>query len=206
MGFDVETVSRVALGLIIVGVAAIGLPHRRRADREGGRVSRRGDPRWFWPLMILGGGPVPVMVAAFLVAPRWVDFAAGPLPAWGRGLGAVLGLLGLLLFRAMFRHLGLNVTSTAMPRENATLVTSGPYRWVRHPMYLAALILALATALLTANAVVAVGGTWAVGLLLARSRLEERRLVEKFGDAYREYQDRTGAILPRWSRRGRRAE
>lgn len=144
-------------------------------------------------------------VGAFLLMPRAVEFAVVPLPAGWRLLGAPVGLLGLLLFAWMFRHLGLNVTSTATPRAAATLVTSGPYRWVRHPMYLAALVLAMAAALLTANLVVAGGGAWAVGLLLARSRLEERRLVEKFGDAYREYQDRTGAIFPRCRWRGPRA-
>jgi protein-S-isoprenylcysteine O-methyltransferase Ste14 len=64
-------------------------------------------------------------------------------------------------------------------------------------MYLAALILLGATTLLTANWVVAICGGAACGLLIARSRIEERRLVEKFGDAYRNYQRRTGRVFPR---------
>ena len=83
------------------------------------------------------------------------------------------------------------------PREQATLVTTGPYRWIRHPMYTAALTLGVAATLITANAVMAIGGLGMFALLAARSRTEERRLIEKFGDAYRDYQRRTGRFLPR---------
>jgi protein-S-isoprenylcysteine O-methyltransferase Ste14 len=192
-----EDTSRLMLGLMLVGLVSIGLPHRLRADRAGGRVPNRGDPRWFWWMMGVVGPPVPIVCGAFLVNPRWTDFAAVDLPAWLRFGGVPLGALGVALFAWMFRHLGLNVTSTSTPRAAATLVTSGPYHWVRHPMYLAALILLGATSLLTTNWVVAVCGGAACGLLIARSRIEERRLEEKFGDAYRDYQRRTGRFFPR---------
>jgi protein-S-isoprenylcysteine O-methyltransferase Ste14 len=112
-------------------------------------------------------------------------------------LGVPLALAGIGLFAWMFRHLGLNVTSTSMPRDSAKLVTSGPYRWIRHPMYSAALILVLAATLLTSNVVVLVGGITMFVLLAARSRLEEQRLIEKFGEAYRDYQHHTGRFVPR---------
>jgi protein-S-isoprenylcysteine O-methyltransferase Ste14 len=196
MAFDPESVCRVVLGLMFVGLAGIGIPHRLRAERAGGSVSRAVDPRWFWILMGIVGPPVGLACVAFLINPRWVDFAAVAAPPALRLLGAPVGLLGLGLFGWMFRHLGLNVTSTSMPRAGATLVTSGPYRWVRHPMYSAALVLLVATTLLTANGIVAAGGGFAFALLAARSRLEEERLVERFGDAYRAYQRCTGRFVP----------
>lgn len=197
MPLETETVARVALGLIIVGLVAIGIPHRLRADRAGGRVSPRVDPPWFWFVMAIAGPPMLLACVAFLLQPRRIDFAQIEMAAWLRLLGVPIGLVGVALFGWMFRHLGMNVTSTSMPRTNATLVTSGPYRWMRHPMYTAALLLAVATTLLTASAIVGVGGLVMFALLAARSRLEERRLVEKFGDAYRDYQKRTGRFLPR---------
>lgn len=198
MAQNLETACRATLGLILIGVAAIGLPHRLRADRAGGRVSVRADPPWFWILMGLVGPPVALACLGFLVAPRWVAGTSIVLPIWVRLAGAPVGLGGVALFGWMFHHLGLNVTSTSAPRDHATLVTTGPYRWIRHPMYSAALILVAAASLLTANAVVAVGGIFMFGLLAARSRLEEKRLIEKFGDAYRAYQHRTGRFVPRW--------
>lgn len=197
MAFDLETVYRIALGLIFLGAACIGIPHRLRADRAGGLVSPRNDPRWFWILMGIAGPPLTLACLAFLLQPRWVAFAQVELPAWIRLAGAPLAIAGLALFKWMFIHLGLNVTSTSMPRAQATLITSGPYRWVRHPMYSTVLILVLAVTLLTANLVVAFGGLGMFALLIARSRLEEQRLVEKFGDAYRAYQRRTGRVVPR---------
>jgi protein-S-isoprenylcysteine O-methyltransferase Ste14 len=197
MAFDSETGCRVALGMIFLSAAGIGAPHRLRADRAGGRVSPRVDPAWFWILMGVVGPSVVLVCVAFLIQPRWVDFARIDAPPWLRLMGAPVALAGLALFYWMFRHLGLNVTSTSMPRSNATLVTSGPYRWIRHPMYSAALILVLAAALLTSNAVMVIGGIIMFALLAARSRREEQRLVDKFGDAYRAYQHRTGRFLPR---------
>jgi protein-S-isoprenylcysteine O-methyltransferase Ste14 len=155
------------------------------------------DPAWFWLIMAVAGPPAALACLVFLIQPRWVDFTAVAIPAWVRLMGLPLALAGIALFGWMFRYLGLNVTSTSMPRTNATLVTDGPYRWVRHPMYSAALILVGAASLLTGNVVVAVGGIVMFALLAARSRLEERRLLEKFGDAYRSYQRRTGRFIPR---------
>jgi protein-S-isoprenylcysteine O-methyltransferase Ste14 len=194
---DIENVCRIVLGLVFVGTATIGIPHRLRADKAGGPVSRRNDPVWFWRWMAVVGPAVMLVCLAFLVQPRWVDFAALDLPRWLRLAGAPVALTGLALFTWMFRHLGLNVTSTSMPRAQATLVTTGPYRWIRHPMYSAALILGAGASLLTANLVVIIGGVAMFALLAARSRLEEKRLVEKFGSAYRDYQRRTGRFLPR---------
>lgn len=196
MRFDPEIVCRVALAVIITSAAAIGIPFRIRADRAGGHVPTRVDPRWFWILTALAGPPLALACVAFIAIPCALDFSNLPLPTSVRLLGLPVGALGILLFAWMFRHLGLNVTSTSMPRASATLVTSGPYRWIRHPMYSAALLLIIATALLTANLIVVICGLAIFTLLAARSRTEEERLIEKFGASYRDYQRRTGRFFP----------
>ncbi len=202
MAIDADTIGRVVLGLMVLCAAAIGIPFRLRADRAGGPVSRRNDPRWFWIGMSIVGPPLALTCVAFLIQPRWADATKIDLPLWGRGLGVLIALGGLALFGWMFRHLGLNVTSTSMPRAHATLVTTGPYRWIRHPMYSAALLLVVAATLLTGNLVIAVCGSIMFILMAARSRLEEERLVEKFGDAYCRYQRQTGRFVPRPGGRG----
>jgi len=197
MTFDFETVCRLALAFLFAAIAAVGIPFRLRADRVNGRVSRRVDPPWFWRIMFLVAPPVTVVCLAFIIEPDWVAFASIPFPPGWRLAGAPLGLVGVALFAWMYRHLGLNITSTSMPRANASLVTTGPYRWIRHPMYSAALILVVAATLLTANLIVLIAGLSMFALLAARTTIEEARLVEKFGDAYRQYQRRTGRFLPR---------
>lgn len=197
MNSQAETGFRIALALLCVAAAAIGIPHRLRADRVGGKVSRRGDPSWFWILMTLVGLPLAATCLGFVVQPRRVEFALVPLPLWLRLAGVPLGLAGLALLAWMFRYLGLNVTSTSIPREGATLVTTGPYRWTRHPMYTATLVLGAAATLLTANAIVGVGSLAMFVLLAARAPIEERRLAEKFGGAYEAYRAKTGRFFPR---------
>jgi protein-S-isoprenylcysteine O-methyltransferase Ste14 len=192
-----EFIARFSVAALLAGAMAIGIPHRVRADRAGGRVSRRHDPAWFWGTMAVVGPLLLLSFVAFVVNPRWLDWSAVPVPAWMRIIGLPLGLAALAGFKWMFTHLGANVTSTSMPRAGATLVTSGPYRWVRHPMYAIVALLSLATALLTASWFIAVCGLSAFVMLAARSRLEERRLVETFGDAYRRYQRTTPRLLPR---------
>lgn len=82
-------------------------------------------------------------------------------------------------------------------RKEHELVKSGPFAWVRHPIYLAA-ILELVGAMLFLNSAY----TWilfAAGFapsLFARIRLEERAMIAQFGDAYVEYRKTTPAVLP----------
>jgi protein-S-isoprenylcysteine O-methyltransferase Ste14 len=199
---DIDLIARLGLGLIFAGAAVIGFPHRLRADRAGGKVSIRGDPAWFWRFMLIAAPALLLACIIFLINPRWMDWSAVPLPPWLRLAGLILALPGLGLFKWMFVHLGHNVTSTSVPRSNATLVTTGPYRWVRHPMYTSAHMLYLAVSLLTANWFIAACAAAGFALLAARTRIEEQRLIEQFGDAYRDYMRATGRFLPRLRRKG----
>lgn len=81
------------------------------------------------------------------------------------------------------------------PREGGTLVTSGPYRWVRHPMYTAVLTAAAAAAILTGHIVDAALWTALLAVLLAKAQLEEQALLIRFPD-YQDYRSRTARLLP----------
>ena len=77
------------------------------------------------------------------------------------------------------------------------LVTGGPYRWVRHPMYTTSFVWAAAFLLITANWLI--GGAWfSLGMVaVALTDQEEATLLARFGEAYRVYQRRTRRFLPR---------
>ncbi len=175
--------------------ALIGLLLRNRKSR--GKVVKRAEGRLkFGALLILFLAWVSASVA-FVINPAWMSWSALPLPAWLRwtGAGVFLAILGLPL--SAFLSLEKNYSGTVVIKESHTLVTSGPYRWIRHPIYTSYFGLALSLFLLTTN--------WFVGLaLLALSILlasrvegEEALLLERFGDAYRAYMQRTGRFLPR---------
>ena len=120
-----------------------------------------------------------------------------PLPSWlrwtGVGLGAVAG--GFLIWTV--HVLGKNLTDTVVTRSKHTLVTSGPYRWVRHPFYDAVAFCILANSLATANWFIFFTGMLAFLLIVIRTRKEEENLLARFGDTYRAYVQRTGRFLPK---------
>jgi protein-S-isoprenylcysteine O-methyltransferase Ste14 len=95
------------------------------------------------------------------------------------------------------RSLGENLTDTVVTRQHHTLVTAGPYRWVRHPFYLCAALVAVTVSLVSANAFFLVAGGLICFLLALRTRVEEANLLNRFGDDYRTYMDHTGRFFPR---------
>jgi len=75
-----------------------------------------------------------------------------------------------------------------------TLVVKGPYRWVRHPLYLSVLLMIWSCPDLTADRMLfnLLGTAW----IIVGTVLEERDLVGHYGDAYREYQRKVPMLLP----------
>lgn len=137
-------------------------------------------------------------VIFYIVRPQSLAWAELPLPAWLQWLGVVIGVASLPLLVWTQQTLGSNFSPTLQVRSDHTLVTSGPYRYARHPMYTALFLSMLAILLLTRNWLV--GGVPLLGLcVIVGLRLpgEEEAMIEKFGDSYREYMKRTGRFLPR---------
>jgi len=136
-------------------------------------------------------------IMAFLLRPSWMAWSSVPLPGWLRWTGVAIAGLGGLLVVWTLQTLGMNLTDTVVTRRSHTLVTRGPYRWIRHPFYGAALLLAVGNALDAANGFLFAAGILTFILMAARSRIEERKLLERFGESYRAYRERTGRFLPR---------
>lgn len=125
---------------------------------------------------------------------RWL----GIIP-WG---GAVLMLEALGLFWRAHADLGLNWSVTLEMRKDHELVERGVYRRVRHPMYAAIFLFAIAQGLLLQNWLAGWGGFVSFAVLyLVRAPREEKMMREFFGEAYSDYMKRTGRL---WPRRGRR--
>jgi protein-S-isoprenylcysteine O-methyltransferase Ste14 len=182
----------------IMGVGvAMSIYYRLRADRARGAVRRREDNALFRAAQVVFGVCAIGGLIVYLVNPAWMRWAQLDLPAGLRLAGGALGLLSLAGFYWVFRHLGENVTPTAQIRQEHTLVTTGPYRWVRHPMYATGLMLFASYFLLSANWFVGAACGLAFLMLIIRLPTEERNLVERFGDEYRAYMRRTGQLWPR---------
>ena len=133
----------------------------------------------------------------YLASPSRMAWAAAPFPLWLRWTGVAAGVAGGLLILWTMGTLGSNLTDTVVTRKNHTLVTNGPYRWVRHPFYDSIALWFTAVSLAAANWFLLAGGSATLALLVIRTAAEEERLVARFGESYRAYMNRTGRFLPR---------
>ena len=110
-------------------------------------------------------------------------------------IGVVLTVTGYLLFIWSVRARGRFSVSWAMP-EDQKLVTWGPYRFMRHPSYSGYFLMFIGFFLVWSS-VFAVFPLFAIYGYYRVSVVEEEFLVKRFGDAYREYQGKTGRFVPR---------
>lgn len=193
---DDELFRRILLG-IIAAFLPFGLYHRFRAE-TGEKLDRRQEGTWILYGLRLSAVPVFLGGLAWLIDPRWMAWSAVPLPIWARWLGVALFVPWAVLIVSTFRTLGRNLTDTVVTRKEHTLVTHGPYRYVRHPFYLAFALGAVAGSLVTANGFLFLAGCVPFGFVLARLPIEEAKLIERFGDDYREYMRRVNRFLPRF--------
>ena len=137
-------------------------------------------------------------VLLYSVAPSWMSWSSLPLPTWLRWLGVLIAALGFGLLQWSHFALGQNWSDTPRITASQELVTAGPYRWIRHPIYTAFLLILGSTLLISANWFI--GGAWIAATamdIFSRIRYEEEKMGLRFGDAYRDYTKRTGRLLPR---------
>ena len=178
-------------------VILIALPFRLRSQSTGEKLDRRQEGIGMMIVLRLGGLALWAGVIAFMIDPTLMAWSSIPLPASARWTGVGLTILTAVLLTWTLRSLGPNLTDTVVTRVSHTLVTRGPYRWVRHPFYDCMALFVMSIALMMANWFVIVSGGVMFTLLAIRSRTEEEKLLERFGEPYRMYRSATGRFLPR---------
>lgn len=192
-----ESLFRLIAAVLLLSALGISVSFRRRANKSEDKISSKEEGRLILALRSIFGLAGWLSALVYLVNPAWMAWAHLDLPAWVRWSGAAIMAMCLPLIYWIFNSLGTNVTPTVAIRREHTLVVHGPYRWVRHPLYTVGFIAFIGFSLLSA---IWFTGTMLVlgfGVLAMRTPLEEKRLVERFGDEYRAYMRRTGRYLPR---------
>src|SRR4051794_4988300 len=188
-----------AIALTNVAVCLpIGLYFRIRSQATRETLARKEEGVFILVGLRLCGLLAWAALTASLIDPASVSWSSIDMPEWLRWVSASLGIMAVppLLFWT-FHRLGRNLTDTVVTRREHTLVTPGPYRWVRHPFYGVVFLWGLSMSLLTANWLIAVLGLAAIAMLVRRTSIEEMKLAERFGDEYRSYAAKTGRFFPR---------
>ena len=177
-------------------LASTGLYHRIKAARAGGAVSRQEEGVPIMILLRMFGFSMWLGLFAYMINPSWMSWSALQLSDGVRGFGAGLVFIAIPLIHWMFSSLGKNATDTVAIREKHNLVTEGPYKYIRHPMYSFSVLSFIGYSLLAANWFIGMTGLVALILLGIRTPIEESKLEDAFGDAYRDYAKRTPRFIP----------
>jgi protein-S-isoprenylcysteine O-methyltransferase Ste14 len=189
-----SALSKFVFVMLTIGWYGIRYKYARRSQRTPVLRSDRG-PRETALLVIslTGLGLLPLFYIATGI-PHFAAYALRPAQAW---LGLLFAAASVIMFQLTHRALGRNWSVSLDVREGHQLITEGVYRRVRHPMYSAFWLWAVAQALLLPNWVAGFSGIVGFGILFfGRIAREERIMLETFGAHYREYMARTSRVIP----------
>ena len=177
---------------VYLGIRTV-FQRRARSDSKTSDMSSRRD-RLLILLVVIGQIVLPLLLVFTPVLDR-AGYRTPAAPTW---LGAPLMAAAVWLFWRSHADLGDNWSVSLQLNQDHRLVTQGVYRHIRHPMYAAFFAMAIAQGLLLNNWLAGWGALAAVSLLyLLRVPHEEQMMIERFGDEYRTYRQRTGGLMPR---------
>jgi protein-S-isoprenylcysteine O-methyltransferase Ste14 len=182
----------------LLGTIAISATYRYRARQTGDVIRRADEPAGLKAGRLVIGLPLFLSIVIVFARPQLLSWANAALPTWLQAVGAGMALAAIPAAWWVFRSIGRNVSETILTKNDHQLVTIGPYRWIRHPLYATGSLLLLGIGLATTNGLVL--GLAMIGVLAIRIfvvPMEERELRARFGEAYRKYALGSGGMLPR---------
>jgi len=195
---ETETIFRILLPILIVAFAAHrGYYVKNYSKPEEATVKKREEGLVSKIAGLLGMIGF-ISVIAFAINPQWLAFADLAFPTWVRWAGVGIAILGFALLQWAQMTLANSWSDTPRMLKEQTLITSGPYRTIRHPIYTAFILILGSTLLISSNWLIGLCWTGMVTLeVFSRISFEESLMVEFFGDQYREYMKKTGRLFPK---------
>jgi protein-S-isoprenylcysteine O-methyltransferase Ste14 len=188
------------LFVVVLGIRAVFGFKQRQIGQSSWSVSEDAVSReGRWSLLLR---PVVFLfmlglVVLYLIEPSGSDGLYLPLPSFVRFGGVLLGIAGVVYLVWVHRTLGIQWSTTLQFKEDHTLITSGPYKYIRHPMYASLFLFFVGLSIISSF--------WPFIVLVAITLLffvrimgrEESMMIDQFGEAYQVYMKRTGRFLPR---------
>jgi protein-S-isoprenylcysteine O-methyltransferase Ste14 len=190
-----ELIYKILLGVVVVAMNVIRIHYMKRygkwhnKEKEIAPVREKRLTQMMFVAMALPG-------ILWLFTP-WLSFGQFTLPDGVRITGFLVGVYGMWWFYRIHKTLGDNWSPVLEIRTEHTLIVSGPYKQVRHPMYSDMILWMVSFVLITANWFYAI--TLCVGLTIlfvVRIPDEEKLMTERFGEQYTAYMKRTKRLIP----------
>lgn len=143
-----------------------------------------------------------VLLLAFLILysiyPPFMNLIHVDFPIWLRWLGTLFAFIGVVLWIYSQAMLDKYWSPQLQVQNEHKIITSGPYRVIRHPIYTSMFIWVIGLAIFTANIGFALIALLTIIGLILRVPKEEKMMIEHFGDEYKKYMQITGSIFPRF--------
>ena len=194
-----ENIFRVSAALILFTGTGISIYFRRKADKDTGeKISRNTDGKPMMLLIRIFGTVLWFSPLVYLANPGWMTWSKSGLPDPVRWLGVGIGILCVYGIYWLFTSIGSGITPTSATRKEHKLSTSGPYRWVRHPLYTIGTSFYISFGMVADNWFIVAMGILAFIAMAIRTPKEEANLIDKFGDEYHDYMKRTGRFFPKF--------
>lgn len=148
-------------------------------------------------LILLTFDGIGMILPLIYIFSSWLDFANYVMPTWVGWIGVALFMGAIALLYFSHAHLGRNWSPVLGIQKDQSLVTNGIYKYIRHPMYAAHLLWAIAQILILHNWIA--GYSFIVVMIphyLIRVGKEEQMMIDQFGDQYTDYMKSTKRIFP----------
>jgi protein-S-isoprenylcysteine O-methyltransferase Ste14 len=193
-----EIIFRIILPVLIISFAAHrGYYVKYHSKPEDATVKQREEGIVSKLAGLLGMAGF-ITLLAYVINPGWLAWAGLFLPLWLRWTGVGIAILGFVLLQWAQVTLASSWSDTPRMMKEQTLITSGPYHSIRHPIYTAFLLILGSTLFISSNWLI--GICWAgmtILEIISRIGFEESLMLEYFGEQYREYMKWTGRLFPR---------
>ncbi len=195
---NAETVFRILFILAFIAMMTIRVYYQSQVLRGQGKLEVK-EGKLSLIAGVMASLTALIFGGEYVFSPGFFSFAyVLHYPGWLRWLGGLALAGGTALLGAAHHHLGKSFHSLIVSKEGHVLVETGPYRWIRHPIYLAYLVNYAGGGLLAGNWVLTCVPVVLYALLVAlRMGQEEQVMVNLFGQPYVEYMGRTGRLLPK---------
>ena len=167
-------------------ISAYGAKRTQRRESPGSRLAH----------------VLPLLVGVTLIAwphhpgPRWLSWPLVPAGPARFGSALALTVAGLAFTLWARVHLGRNWSGTVTVKEGHELIRTGPYAYVRHPIYTGLLVALLGSAVACGEVGALIGFAIVTAALVRKLRIEERFMLESFPEQYRDYCTEVPALIP----------
>jgi protein-S-isoprenylcysteine O-methyltransferase Ste14 len=196
--YDISFRLIIAAELLAMGLVRGYFGAPRGKESAEARAGNRAESAWLTATVGVLGLLQLLAVSVYLANPSFLEWSAFEVAEPIRWLAILISCFGAAgeIWAAI--SLGASYSPLLRVAEERVVITAGPYRWIRHPLYAFGLPMMVGWGVAAHNwFIIATGAILILVLVIVRVPREEAMMLEGFGESYRQYMTRTGRFVPR---------